>query len=488
MIQKEFIVSELKYRYPNLSNNILAPDLPVGRPLLFERGEKKFGARIIIATSEEMELLGAVNAREALFLCIGTPKREVLEQFDVCVLPEGEQASAVLNFVQRLFDRLDDWTQSLRQAAEEGEGVEALLTRASAMLQNPVVLLDARGHIIAHSDQAEVAGFHHYIRSNTLLEEVSENGGIEKLGSGSNTEVLRSVIRLGDSACALICLASERPLYASDEIVFDSLSGFLRLMLHNRQFTLGGRTQNPERDACAQAFCGLLLQDAPQQEATATLKKLGWAEEDDYAVLDIEPVDGNLRAGQADAICETIESAIKESCAFTLLPIITVIVRSSFLKNEEMMDSLRALASENGLRVGVCESFEGFAYLPQRLHIAKRALNRAEAFGGVARYFDLFEEELMAHALSEFPRELVCLRSIHAISIYDRAHESSYLKTAECYVKNRFNAVKTAGELFIHRSTFLYRLERMREQFGLDLEDPNLSLLHLIYSIRSVQD
>ena len=94
----------------------------------------------------------------------------------------------------------------------------------------------------------------------------------------------------------------------------------------------------------------------------------------------------------------------------------------------------------------------------------------------------------MAHALNEFPKELVCLRSIRAIAQYDRAHEASYVKTAECYVKNRFNAVKTAGELYIHRSTFLYRLERMREQFGLDLDDPNLSLLHLIYSIKAVQN
>ena len=39
----------------------------------------------------------------------------------------------MLNFVQRLFDRLDDWTQSLRQAAETGEGVEELLSRASAI-------------------------------------------------------------------------------------------------------------------------------------------------------------------------------------------------------------------------------------------------------------------------------------------------------------------------------------------------------------------
>ena len=31
-------------------------------------------------------------------------------------------------------------------------------------------------------------------------------------------------------------------------------------------------------------------------------------------------------------------------------------------------------------------------------------------------------------------------------------------------------------------------IERLREQFGLDLDDPTLSLLHMIYSIKAVQD
>jgi DNA-binding PucR family transcriptional regulator len=70
-----------------------------------------------------------------------------------------------------------------------------------------------------------------------------------------------------------------------------------------------------------------------------------------------------------------------------------------------------------------------------------------------------------------------------ALAQYDRSHETNYLETAEAYVNNHFNAVRTAGELFIHRSTFLYRLERMKTQFGLDLDDRKLSLLHLLLSL-----
>ena len=79
------------------------------------------------------------------------------------------------------------------------------------------------------------------------------------------------------------------------------------------------------------------------------------------------------------------------------------------------------------------------------------------------------------------------MRSIRALAEYDRAHETNYLETAEQYAKNRFNAVRTAGELFIHRSTFLYRLDRIKAQFGLDLDDRSLSLLHLMLSFSIVK-
>ena len=80
------------------------------------------------------------------------------------------------------------------------------------------------------------------------------------------------------------------------------------------------------------------------------------------------------------------------------------------------------------------------------------------------------------------------MRSVLALAKYDKEHETNYLETAECYVKNRFNAVRTAGELFIHRSTFLYRLERMKAQFGLDLDDKALSLLHILVSFQIAKE
>ncbi len=487
MIQKEFIRNELRYRYPDVTDHIAHPHQNVGRPLLFEGGARKFGARIIIALATEINALVSEQQDETLFIVIGSPRDEVVAGFDVCVLPANEQTSAVFNFVQRLFDRLDDWTQSLRQAAETGEGVEELLVRASGMLQNPVFLLDERGHIVASSEPGVPSASIFIAQTESLSQMDDADARVSTLRRTGAPDALVATFRSGNQSFSLLCPSSERALYSSDEIVFDSLAGFLRLMLSERTLGLGAQRKQRENEEAAAIFRALLSQQMPEREANDALARLEWSGEDDYAMLAIEPANGVLRAADADAICDQIETELEGACAFAQLPVVIAIVRTDFLKQPAFLASLKSIANERAFIFGVCEAYPGFSELLQRKEMATRALDHAKQIGGVATYSDFFEEELAANAIAAFPQTLVCLRSVLAIARYDRAHETNYLETAEQYVKNRFNAVRTAGELFIHRSTFLYRLERMREQFGLDLDDAKLSLLHLLYSFRVVQ-
>jgi len=487
MIQKEFIRNELRYRYPDLTDSIRFPQQSVGRPLLFEANMKKFGTRIVVVSAREINTLRGMGQSEPLFLCIGTPETEILRQFDVCVLPDFEQPGAVLNFIQRLFDRLDDWTQSLRQAAEAGEGVEELLFRAGEMLQNPVVLLDERGHVVAQSDSTTIVPIEVQIGQYNLSESSIETGIVRKLGNADALDALATRLQSGEAAYTLLCAASERPLYASDEIVFESLAGFLRLMLSERAIRLGTQ-RNRRESAATELFRSLILQDGNEKNALDALHKLGWNDADEYAILAVEPENGDLRPLSADAICDQLESALEGSCAFPLSPVVIAIVKTELSASDVLMLRLRALAALNNLRIGVCEAYQGLTLLPQRLEQAKLALNSAATFGGVAQYADVFESELASQAIATRPKELVCIRSVLALVRYDRTHETNYIETAEQYVKNRFNAVRTAGELFIHRSTFLYRLERIKAQFGLDLDDKNLPLLHLLLSLRIAKE
>ena len=62
--------------------------------------------------------------------------------------------------------------------------------------------------------------------------------------------------------------------------------------------------------------------------------------------------------------------------------------------------------------------------------------------------------------------------TLAALADYDRRQEGELLKTLEAFFANLDNLARTAAALHIHRNTLLYRLGRIAEISGLDLDDP----------------
>ena len=486
MIRKEFILSELNYRYPLVIQTIQHPEQTVGRPLLLERDGKISSARIIICRAEELTVPQGADPRKSLYLCIGTPSNEAMEQLDLCILPESEHRANVLNFVQRLFDRLDDWTQQLRQIAKQGADVEELLQRASLMLQNPILLLDEHNHVIEHTESLSYDQVLRVVAQYNLHAESNSEGGVFHLYGDDGENALAASIPVGIGRFLLLCVAQERSFYGSDEYVFESLTGYVRLMLSEQKYHTQSQQKRRENAALEQAFRALLEGNGSETEAVATLEECGWHAQDGYLIIAVEPEGVDLRAQRVGTISEAIEKSFSRCFSFSALPYIIAVVRSCTDEMPLFCSKLEELHRNHQIRFGVCEEMIGFSFFAQRLSLARRALQSASALGGVAFFRDSVDEYLAQSITAEFPAELICLRSVLEMAGYDREHDTRYLETAELYIKNHFNAVKTANALFIHRSTFLYRLERMKEQFGLDLDSENSSLLHLLLSLKLV--
>jgi hypothetical protein len=486
MIQKEFIASELKYRYPQMTEQIRDPRQPVKRPLFFEDGMLKPGSRIFICSPEQMEQISALNGEQALFLCVGQPPCGTL---DYCAFPADTKMTALFNFVQRLFDRLDEWSQRLKEIAESGSDCSELLESAAGMLQNPVWLCDERWHVVARAERFfPDEGLEGFRASYNLMEEKARSlpeGTTIRLSQPDETEFLGVQLQAGGARFTLLCAARERAFYASDETVFAYLTGYVKLMLSERKTSVRALRPNREFDVLERNLRGLLEQTLSQEAAEESIHRFGWTKDADYLVFAAEPENGDLRENLAYAVCDSMEKAIPNCCAFPLSPVITAVVRVNAETLPEVLNAVRLFAEENGLLFGTGEPLARFSHFPQRLVQAKFCLDTCKAKGiRVAQFEDAADAFILRGAIESLPVELVCMRAVRDMAESDREHDTNYLETAEKYIKNKFNAVKTAGELFIHRSTFLYRLERMKTQFGLDLDAEQPSLIWLLLSIQ----
>ncbi len=103
---------------------------------------------------------------------------------------------------------------------------------------------------------------------------------------------------------------------------------------------------------------------------------------------------------------------------------------------------------------------------------ARLAVNVGEAEGRALLAFeDTGAYRLLLPAMSEDPGELerFYAETIEPLAAYDEQYETELVATVEAYLGNDGNVAATAKQLYTHRHTIRYRLERVRELCGHDV-------------------
>jgi DNA-binding PucR family transcriptional regulator len=103
---------------------------------------------------------------------------------------------------------------------------------------------------------------------------------------------------------------------------------------------------------------------------------------------------------------------------------------------------------------------------------AELAANVAVAEGiGLLAFEDTGSYRLLLPAMSEDAGELerFYAETIAPLAAYDEQYETELLATVEAYLENDGNVTPTAQQLFTHRHTVRYRLDRVKELSGHDI-------------------
>lgn len=135
--------------------------------------------------------------------------------------------------------------------------------------------------------------------------------------------------------------------------------------------------------------------------------------------------------------------------------------------------------------MGVGRVRSGPAGIRESHQEARQALTIGRRLQGPGKMTNF--EGLGIYRLLFAARDLPELRSFHeeALSVlidYDRHHSAELVKTLGAFFAARCGPKEAAAILGVHRNTVLYRLERIRDLSGLDIDDAEVRLrLHLAY-------
>jgi sugar diacid utilization regulator len=347
---------------------------------------------------------------------------------------------------------------ALASAVESGASLPEVARSASAALGADVALIDAGGAVLAI-----VAG--------------SPGREQELLGGG---EVVTSIaLRVADAAVGELRFRARAEL--PEPGVIRMVSTLLALEVE--------RTRAPERagEAAVGGFVSAVLDGEidDRRNLIARGKELGIDLEDGGSVLVARvyprrPAEGDWQARALTVLARGARSVVPTALSTLREDNVAIIVPGAD-------DATSRRAAESVLRAADA-AMTGFLIVVGRSRIASDpmdlhrsaaeallAANVAAPGDGVESKLLSFEDtgayRLLLPAMSEDPAELERFYSdtIAPLIAYDEQYGTELVTTLETFLDNDGSMAATYKQLFTHRHTIRYRLERIRELTGLDV-------------------
>jgi DNA-binding PucR family transcriptional regulator len=351
--------------------------------------------------------------------------------------------------------------EELSAAIESGAGLPAVARAAGRALGASVALIDRASSVLA-------------------VAAASPDEERKLLGGGAGVEVIE--LRVADSAVGELRWRP-RDEEEPDAALLRMVSTLLGLELE--------RSRSPEwatEEAAGDFVRALLSREITDRgDISARAAELGTDLSDGAGVLIARAVPHVAQSGEWRARVLAIAlRAVRAVSAGALAAegdhdreVAEVVAVVPVGEEERLARAAEALAQEleaglNGFTVGVSRS--RIASDPVDLYRAGQeallAANVGEAEGArVLAFEDTGAYRLLLPAMSEDPAELERFYSetVEPLVAYDEQYETELVSTVETYLENDGNVAATAQELFTHRHTIRYRLERARELCGHDV-------------------
>lgn len=147
-----------------------------------------------------------------------------------------------------------------------------------------------------------------------------------------------------------------------------------------------------------------------------------------------------------------------------------------FLNRDHDLSALEPLVQRYHLRVVISAPLDSLYALPQVYAATHEVMDFLLLRS--SHPFCVRAEQL--HALMMLRRlqdraDLIA-SEVSALAHYDAAEHTQYCQTLLAYLLCHHSLQETCRQLYTHRNTVLYRIRRMKEDFGIPLDDPNRHL------------
>lgn len=295
----------------------------------------------------------------------------------------------------------------------------------------------------------------------------------------------RNLYLEGQPTHRLVLVEYQTPVTALETCILETLAGRLEYLLaHEDFYSAAGDLER--------IFVKLLSdRTADYIQVSHQLSSLDWAKSHTYLCLVLQVTYLNQKQLSTNAICQYMKKNFRDSICFLYQEELVIFFNLSRLElnEEEVADKLIYFLRDSYLKAGYSRTIQGHMNLRRQYIQTKTALDvgsRRKPYLWIHHFNQIALPYIIEQATRRLPGHMLCHEGLLKLRHLDEKKHTEYILTLKTYLEQHLSATQAARHMFLHRSTFLYRIERIREILQLELTDPD-ELFYLELSLKLLE-
>lgn len=485
--------------------------ISIGNPLaeydefaFYRQGETLEKSVIYLENPEEMP---TSNAAPASFIQYFTGNTGLIAKFsNVFILNEDITFIETVNLLQNIFKKYNSWESDLKESILHSKGLKSLGNLSISIFENPIIYLNEEYRV---SFLTEVTGgiqlndvyknqfleeaiigdqIMEIIRSSQDFEETITKKGVDswKEPTLGYEFMFINHVTAGISDGSLMICNCNKPFKSGDEFLLDYLSAFLTESMKRRDIYPPGSLSD------LKSLLSNLLNNSQKDvfQARRFASECKWEMHQEYLCLELHLSEKEIVHHTLVYQCNRLEKLFKGSRVFELNNSLVMLINMTLFPDnkQDFLEKLKTDAQKNEYTAGVSLLFHDFADLPIFYKQSQEALNTGSIINKDAIVFDfeIFALDYLLHnAIGSLSILQICPDGLVALIEHDNKNATHFCELLQTYLENDRSTIRSTEKLHLHRSTFLYQLERAKKILSMDLDDKNTRLfLTLLFRIR----
>jgi hypothetical protein len=425
--------------------------------------------------------------RPIMLLCIDEPN----------ALPKGSSCAQIQeDDLYQLFNTAKDlivgdlkegsMLYELAHLALNGKNISSVINTAASLLGNALIFVDYSQKVLAYSTNYEIVDklwveniakghcsyeFVQKVRSNNQMREWRKQGSetqIITLPGDKQRKLVARITQEGHVAGAIVMIEHHTPIARS----------------HIRQLPLVGRILFDVffRDSASSSMRGafysnILYSLLDDMDNSDTIEYLNASENEFPTEMHVVVARFVTRVENRflkRAVSMALERIFPQGYSVLYKSYIGILVPSILKAQLEELEELTKLES---VSIGLSWPFNNILEFKRYFNQAVISIKLAQRLGqtqSIFDYSDFHYYDLLNNYTGKIPLEYYCHPALQLLRQYDRDNKSDLYNTLYTYLENGKSLVATAEKLFIHRNTLVYRINRIIQLTGLELDNVNV--------------